>query len=446
MKFKFELTEIACKQTLSNNDAWWGANDGLQIHFLMSTSKDNEGENIVSGYDPKARTLGRSDDNIPFYKGKILKMNSVIPLRGGNNWETEVYDISEHDTLNIVIIGVNKGLPFISGGGGFGKGDELFKTLIKLFGKIPVAGASKISEGTLMVIDFINKHVNDFEDCRGISFGFSTELKGRDLITFMLKSQRNIKLLKLSNDLNPLPLNFIHNPSSSNKCNTPNYDVTLNISIMSQLRVDINEDDLFIKKGPDFDFNPLLKSPCEIKRNTTVWINYFNKTLTLNTDFKFDTIKIVWNINGVDIRNSSGMLNIENNVSLPMGISESKRKISIKYQLESIEPFEELKLFTNAEDGNYEMNISLKLRFSESEDFIVYKNWIIYIHGQRLEGDEKYQEWLQCDSKASRTLHRKIARLVGVRGYISPIEPISFINIRNEIFNMSKVKKNKTLK
>jgi hypothetical protein len=99
-----------------------------------------------------------------------------------------IVNVGETDKVSIAVIGLNEGLPYLAGGGGFGMGnkatiegtEELLKTMAEKAAKARLKGADLVANPAISVAFELLKNyieeLNSAADCRGVAFAFEAEL------------------------------------------------------------------------------------------------------------------------------------------------------------------------------------------------------------------------------------------------------------------------------
>src|SRR5262245_543328 len=115
MFFTFKLRSVQCNAVLSGEDSMWGQNDGIRVFFLVLTGSGFR-QLIISGREFPPPDVMESYSFVP---GKKLDLDLFLPMNAAD-WETDPVDVGETDTVSIAVVGINEGVPYVAGGGGFG--------------------------------------------------------------------------------------------------------------------------------------------------------------------------------------------------------------------------------------------------------------------------------------------------------------------------------------
>jgi hypothetical protein len=427
--------KISCESVLSTNSSPWGARDGIRLYCLLTTS-GNFRQLLVSGRQFPPPDLV---DNYLFTPGAELDLSS-FPPHGRTNWESGEIELGSSDFLSIVLIGLNEGLPYIAGGGGFGGPGQrgFYEAQKSLAGKLADA-ASKAVEGTagaltdgiFEALKTLLEELNSYSDCRGVAFAHSVVLNRKTLLFETLHGPFVLKPL----------IDEVGIASSlliKQGCGRPRYSVPA--SIRRTFTTTLTASTTITSTVQGADSVPVTASTaiaaCKPQGPMLQWVSLMDRSTSITSSSWFSECSPTWTINGVTVPLESGTLTVPVNATSYVRSGskftqqESPREITIDYQQpEDIGGARRLVLDTKGSDGAFTLTIGLHYNFEGTYDHsrpqgeIEIATTQVWIAGQTLAGNEAYEAYEDCVRAVWSSIIQLGQRLVQLEHQLGPISP-----------------------
>lgn len=422
MLFSFEPLSITCESVLSTEDSEWGEADGITLYFIVLTSGGFH-QVLVSGpeypvTDPR--------ENYFFRPGKTLDLGQSLPQNAGT-WEVmPPRGFSEVDSVMITIIGVNEGLPHLGGGGGFGGAQ---KANLKVFEELAQKGAEKAGEDAAKkaggdaakkaagkaaggaiggaafgaawsLIEGLIEEINRADECRGVAFCYPIELSMRKLLLDHLLRKETTHRLDAASPATGLGL--VAAGQRPPGCGSSRYAVDFRIKRIDDLHLTVEDVAGQPREGvrsPVPVEEEACRPPLGVEMQT--WLTYVDRTITFTPSHYYTSLKPTWHVNGVELQRQSDTLNLSLPATSYDGGEETTRTVTVKYERIEREGKENLVLSTQGENGNYRLDVSLRMNFegvhpSPPDPWVEFRSAYAWVTGSALEGNDAWGTYLRC--------------------------------------------------
>jgi hypothetical protein len=409
MLFSFKPLSITCESVLSTEDSEWGEADGIRLYFIVLTTGGFH-QVLVSGPE---HPVTDPRENYFFRPGKTLDLGQSLPQNAGT-WEVmPPAGLSDVDSVMITILGVNEGLPSVGGGGGFGSAQ---KANLKGVEEIAKKGAEKAAEkaagaageviggaafgAAWSLIEGLVEEINRADECRGVAFCYPIELSMRKLLLDHLMRKDLTHRLDAAGPVTGLGLVAAdqHPPG----CGSSRYAVELQITRIDDLHLAVEDVAGQSRQGAP--------SPVEVKEEACrpplgaemqTWLTYADHTITFTPTHYFASLKPTWYVNGVELQRHSGSLDFSLPVTSHTGGEETTRSVRVEYERITRQGRENLVLSTKGEDGNFRLDVSLRLNFEgvhppPPDPWVEFRSNYAWVGGSELEGNEAWSTYLRC--------------------------------------------------
>lgn len=345
-------------------------------------------------------------ENYSFVPGEKLVLESFPPLHPPNaDWETSAVDVGETDTVSIAVVGLNEGLPYLAGGGGFGKEDKAaIAGMEELAKKMSDAAKNEVKKATgSVVLTFAFKlleeyieELNKASDCRGTAFAFEAGITMKRLFEDHLQKKKTTLTLNAANAANALHIVALSKVSAD--CGKPDYEVEVEITRQEILDIAVTEEHSLPQPGPP---RPLPKASdlCKPKdREIYVWPLLYESTFTVVPSIpKYPTLKPTWMIDGVPLpETGSGTLTLTKKVHVPVDLADAVKAVKVDYEIVTILGKQQLILKTHGEDSNYTLKVGLFHKFDDHGPWVPFREMDLFVTGQGVDGDQSYKDYLSC--------------------------------------------------
>jgi hypothetical protein len=446
MLFSFKLLSVTCNAVLSGEDSPWGNADGIRVFFFPLTGSQTHPV-LISGseFGPQDMTTCYK-----FVPGKTLELNNFPPTNFPS-WETANFDVAETDFVELVVVGINEGLSYVAGGGGFGGGEahlagfeelsqqmneeaakntanmqQIINDPVKLkefleAGKTAseVAGAVGISVGFKLLEDMI-KELNKASDCRGVAFAFMVRQSFTRLFMDHMFKNTSTLVLNAATAMSPLHIaSLSHFPSG---CHTPNYQVTVEIRRKEELFLTASEKKLSSVPGAPREHNPE-GNLCEPKEGgMRIWPVFYDYEFTLEPSFlKYRTLNQSWRIEEFLIpEHDDDTLTLTKSVEKPVEPGKPTELVKMEYRDITTGGKHQLKIKTFGKHGNYILKVRLEFQLTKNHPAVVFREENVFVFGQTIQGDEAYYKYLSCLEH----IEGMMKKYVPVHRFIRPGSPI----------------------
>jgi hypothetical protein len=421
MRYSVKLLDLKCNAVLSGEESPWGKNDGIRV-FFIAFNESGAHHILVSGREwPPPDVV----ENYSFLPGDVLDLAKYPPLNGPD-WEVEL-DVGETDALSIAVVGINEGLPYVAGGGGPSLDDKAtmasFEELAKKMAKeaSEEAGEAGMS-AAFVLLEAAIEELNKAADCRGVAFAYEASFSLKWLLENLL--HQNSKTFPLTAASAARAVHITHLSRVSPGCGAPDYEVNLEISRKDKLFLAHNLQRGFPENGPPRYFEPQY-APCAPEGMASVWPVFHECTITLRPNFYYPTLHPTWQIDGQSLSSNKDTLSLTNKaVELPAETpATSTRTVSVDYEVTTVGVEHRLVLKTHGRDGNYPLEVSLFLRFSDTGPLVLFRSQQVYVVGQGVFGDIAYQEYLACLDHHQREMEKRLKAHAFI-GRGTPVERI----------------------
>lgn len=444
MLFSFELLRVECESVLSTEDSAWGAEDGIRVFFIVLTTGGFH-QVLVSGreYPPPDAV-----DNWSFVPGKAFSLDQ-FPPQNAENWTlTPPSGFSDIDSVMITVLGVNEGLAYVAGGGGLGSSQ---KANLKVFEEIASKGAEKAGEKVLdkageplggavfgaawSMIEELIDELNKASECRGVAFCFPLEISMRALLLEHLSVLGTRRHLDGSSPATGLGLvAATQNPPG---CGSSRYAVDLGITRVDSLGISVDDvagppregEHIVRPVAPDDDCRP------RDGKEMHTWLTYVDRTITFVPSHYYESLKPTWYVNGEPLQSDDQTLTKPLPVSDHLGGQETERAVSVRCEQVKRDGKTVLVVHTRGEDGNYRLEVSLKMNFEgvdppPPEPWVEFRSEVVWVEGSELEGDEAWREHLQC--RMDKQLMAATAKKFPVDDGPAKPKPVEIATLRHE--------------
>jgi hypothetical protein len=438
MLFSFKLLNIKCKTVLSGEDSDWGAEDGIRVFFLVFTGSGFR-QLLISGREYPPPDVVES---YSFYPGEELDLQFFPPINAPD-WETDPADVGETDAVMIAVVGLNEGLPWIGGGGGFGSGskaaiagfEELSQKLseeaAKQFernmftgGQVGAAAAGAVWVAVVFkLLEEMVEELNKASDCRGVAFAFELGMSMKFLFQQHLQNKRSTRTLSAASAAGPVHFAALSKVAAD--CGNPEYEVQLEITRHQLLDLAVEDKKSLPKYGPPRRFEPAFP-PCAPKdRDIYVRPIHYERTITVRpTVPKYGTLHPTWKIEDTELPdNGSDFLTLAKEVRVPVTSSKEVRNVRVDYEVITIGADHLLRLTTRGQDANYTLKVSLSYKFDDNGPWVLFRETDLFVVGQAVAGDDAYHEYVSC-LEGYRKIMTKYVRAHQVIGPGSPVEEV----------------------
>jgi hypothetical protein len=445
MLFSFELLRVECERVLSTEDSAWGEEDGIRVFFIVLTTGGFH-QVLVSGreYPPPDAV-----DNWSFVPGKAFSLDQ-FPPQNAENWTlTPPNGVSDIDSVMITVLGVNEGLAYVAGGGGLG-GSQ--KANLKVFEEIASKGSEKAGEELLgkagepiggaafgaawSLIEGLIEELNKSPECRGVAFCYPIEISMRKLLLDHLSVTGTTHHVDGSSPATGLGLvAAAQHPAG---CGSPQYAVDLGISRIDALGLSVDDVAGAPREGEHVVRPVAADDDCRPRdgEDMHTWLTYVDRTITIVPSHYYESLKPTWHVNGTALQRDDETLTMTLPVSDHLGGQESEREVSVRCEQIKRDGKTVLVLHTRGEDGNYRLEVSLKMNFEgvhppPPEPWVEFRSEIVWVEGSELEGDDAWREHLQC--RMDKQLKAATAKKFPVEdGPVKP-KPAEIAVLRHEV-------------
>ena len=408
MRFSLKLNELICHEILSTPSSNWGAADGIRLYFLA----------VPSG-NPDLATVKVSkavahphffEDNFRCVPGTRYDLGANPPL-GAPDWELGPFDLAHDDAVAVAIIGVNEGLPWIGGGGGpspVGHADvkvfekvaeemakEGGKEVVQHFGE--AAGNAGFAFAWNLV-EALAEKVNHATDCRGVAFLYELTFSMKYLLHRHLGPAKSE--LRLSASQTPSALSLVatqHRPG----CGSPHYEIGLGISRVDDLSMAVDDVETARREG-DRTMVPVLYEDCQPAGHEIPfqWPVFTDRTITVVPSVFPSGLSPTWYLDGVELQRHAGTVTLQKLGDARVGDEPSLHPVTIAYERLTSQGVERLVLRTRGEDGNYPVDVSLRLNFegtrAHGDEWAPVLSEVVRVQGKQIAGNDAYARYMRC--------------------------------------------------
>lgn len=432
MLFAFALRNIQCNAVLSSEDDWWGKEDGIRVFFLVFTANGFR-QILISGREHPEPDMV---ENYSFRPGERLDLRHFPPINGPD-WETDPIDVGETDTVSIAVIGINEGLPWVGGGGGFGLGgqatsagfEELSKKMVEEAAKEAAAGAmTSGAAGVGMTVAFKLleawiEELNRAPDCRGVAFAFEVGLNLKQLFQGHLHTKRTTMTLNAENAANAL--HIVALSKDAPHCGKPDYEVALEIARYQSLDLAVDDPNPAPRAGAPQPFDDSF-TLCKPEALMFIWPLYLDRTLTIQATIpKYATFHPTWKVDDIILPDHGSVpLTLTKEVEIPANEGYETRQVQIDAEVVTIGNSHQLRIRTRGEDGNYGLRVSLSYQFDDNGPWVLFAEKELYIQGQGMAGNQAYEDYMACLEHFRST----IAKYMAMHRRLEPGTPIMDLN------------------
>jgi hypothetical protein len=409
MLFSFELLNVACERVLSTEDSEWGEADGIRVYFIVLTT-GGFNKVLVSGREFPPPDIA---DNFSFVPGKSFDLKQYPPQNAGNWQVTPQAGLSDIDSAMVTIVGVNEGLPWVGGGGGFGAPE---KANLKAFEEIAQKGSEKAGEHIIgaageavggaafgaawSLIEGAIEEINRASECRGIAFCFPIELSMRKLLLDHLLATETTHRIDESSPSTGLGLvAAAQHPAG---CGSPRYAVDLRIGRSDQLYLMVGDVEGESREG-EHTVVPVRRESCRPSSGAEMhtWPVYTDRTITVTPSHFYASLKPTWFVNGVELGRDEDTLNLSVLVNTHPGGDETERPVTVRYERILHGGNENLVLHTRGEDGNFKLDVSLRMNFEgvhppPPDPWVEFRSEVVWVGGSDIAGDDAWVGYLRC--------------------------------------------------
>jgi hypothetical protein len=427
MNYTFSVDKIICHQPLGSYDGILA--DGLRFYYIIGVN--DRIEKIISGdgvYNPNLQydTDDSNTDSIFVRQGTIIELPIHKP-RQGEYFESTNYNIQPDDKIEIILIGINEGVAYAGGGGG--TWNEEFKKLVKeIMSKLGSEGKA-IGEGFGMFIDFISEHYNNFDECKGNIFTFHSEMSGIQLME--ATSLNRTKQIVLNSKEHQLPMYF-RNESKPPACNIPNYDIYFSFKLQDKLLVDDSQISRIHIRSSDFEtFLPkigMFNQTCK-RENLQIQYLYYKNEITIKTNFNFSNLPFFWEINGIEI-NQSTSIQLQESCYHPTNVSFNDL-VPLDIIINNLDGHKIIKISSNYQLGDFSLDVKLRIKFPNITKTFYERNFDFDII--EIKGNKEYNEYIKCVEANTAYITRISEKFsTQIEKIKKPLDPISLLK-RDEI-------------
>ena len=445
MFFTFKLLDVKCNAVLSGEDSMWGKKDGIRVFFLVFTASGFR-QLYISGREYPPPDIV---DNYSFVPGEKLDLQFFPPLNAPD-WETDPVDVGEGDTVSIAVVGVNEGLPYITGGGGFGTEskatmagiEELSKKMVEeaAKGSAQVAGGVALTVAFKLLEEFIEE-LNKASDCRGVAFAFEVDLSMKRLLQDHLHKKRSTLTLNAVHAANALHIVALSKISAD--CGNPDYEVQLEIARHQLLDLAVDDRTSLPLQGPPRPFNSTFELCKPKEKEIFVWPIYHDRTITVQpTVPKYTGFKPTWKVDDVVLPDNGKVpLSRTKEVEIPVSSAKEIRNVQVDCEVVTIGAAHQLRLKTRGLDGNYTLKVSLSYQFEDNGPWVLFQEKELFVVGQGMDGNEAYYDYLSCLGR----FHNVLTKYVRGRPYrvfpdIEPGTPVEeVIRFERDMLTMARM-------
>lgn len=405
MLFSFELTSVACERVLSTEDSDWGEADGIRVYFIVLTSGGFH-RVLVSGPEWPEETFY-------FVPGKTIDLRQAPPQNAAN-WEvTPPAGLSDIDSVMITVVGVNEGLAWVGGGGGFG---SIEKANLKAFEEIAQKGSEKAGEkiaghageaiggaafgAAWSLMEGMIEEINRASDCRGVAFCYPIEISMRKLLFDHLL--RKDSTHRIDGTSPSTGLGLVAAAQHPGGCGSPRYAVDLRIGRVDSFYLAADDVAGESRKGAP-TVVPVRREECRppLGAEMHTWPVYVDRTITLTPSHYYASLKPMWHVNGVELERDEGTLNLSLPATTHTGGDEAVRSVAVRYERVTREGKENLILYTRGEDGNFKLDVSLRFNFEgvhppPPDPWAQFSSAVVWVSGSDIGGNDAWNRYLRC--------------------------------------------------
>jgi hypothetical protein len=435
MRFSFDIRRVKCNAVLSTSDSPWGANDGIRVYFLVFTGNGNYNLMISGREFPPPDVV----TSYSFVAGKQLDL-TAFPPANAPSWRSSLIDVGETDNVWIGVIGINEGLAYVGGGGGFSSksaGTGVIEGFVKWVGGQPEELKDTPTSTALDVgFDQLNNALdglNAADDCQGVAFAYELVFSGVHLFHEYLKHASGTVALT-SHSLAVGGLSIANRPRTSG-CGQPDYEVTLQVVRHDQPQVNVIDTVTATRLGEAHPFRGRASQCADKAAKAKVWAIMYDHETLFKPTFFLATVPMIWEVDGIEIHQLSGSMNPTKETTIPFEAGSRLQPVHIDYEILSVGGINQLKLTTRGDDGNYTVKVRLLLRFSSTDTMIFYDE-DMYIEGQGMNGDQAYHDYIGCLA----AYYDFVRRNVNVHLRLDPGSPVEDVmRVENNLIKIAGV-------
>lgn len=419
MKVSFELLEILCNRTLSSKNSDWGAKDGIRV-YMMATTTGGDHRVLVGGREYPPPDIC---DNYMFVPGKTLNLKTFLP-HNAPNWTIGPLEINiDRDDVRLVILGINEGLPWIGGGGGYGTSAKAkLKSFEEIAKKASEEGAAKVSaaeaaghaageagktlgasafSAAWVVFEGLIEQLHHTEDCRGVAFLYDLTVNGPKLLRNHLVAKHTTHRLG-SNDAQSI-LAITEQMKISAGCGSPDYEVGFRITRVDDLHMAVDDVPGTARSGPRSSIT-LRMEKCRPRfpdSEMLTWPVFVDRTITLTPSLYPATLKATWYVDGIELARQSDTIMLTKHGDVFAGDSFAERTVEIEYERITWQGIENLVLKTKGEHGNYRLEVKLRFNFEGvvpiwPDPWADFCPTVVWVDGVSLDGNAAWRQYIRC--------------------------------------------------
>jgi hypothetical protein len=410
MQFSFELLSVGCESVLSTEDSEWGAEDGIRVYFIVLTTGGFHGV-LVSGREfPPPDGI----DNYYFVPGKTLTLDQFPPQNAGS-WELlPPAGLSDVDSVMVTVLGVNEGLPYLAGGGGFG-GSQ--KASLKVFEEIAQKGSEEAGEhlfgkageavggaafgAAWSLMEGLIEELNHSPECRGVAFCYPIEISMRKLLLDHL--WRKDTTHRIDGASPSTGLGLVATSQHPADCGSPRYSVELGITRIDPLGIAVEDVVVGEPRQGERTAMPVEVESCRppLGAEMQTWHTYVDRTITFTPSHSYASLKPTWHVQGTELQRDEETLNLTRPVNDHTGGEVSERPVAVRCEQIKRDGKDCLVLHTRGEDGIYSLEVSLRFNFEgvhplPPNSWVEFRKEVVWVSGSELEGNDAWKAYLPC--------------------------------------------------
>ncbi|NUK54749.1 hypothetical protein HRW14_31720 [Streptomyces lunaelactis] len=403
MDFSFRLRNVTCKSVLSTEDSDWGRQDGIRLVLLAYTA------NGYHDFRISGRELPEPDlvDNYPFVPGKTLNLDLFPPVKRPD-WTLDPVPFGEPaDVVRIAVVGINEGLPFVGGGGGFSSVTHSgFEELTKQMAETAATGATA-AVGIAVAFELLKAALEGMNgpDCRGVAFVYQTDLSLKKLLQDHLHNKSTRHVLGTANGNQALGI--VSGVGVPAGCGKPSYEVSLQITREEPLSLEVQDHAGEPRQGNIERFEPSYE-PCRPAELIFIIPTFHDREITFIPSFHYESLKPMWRVEGQELTKQQDELRLQVDVRRPGDEHMTTGQVTVKYRREEVGGIKRLILSTHGEDGDYTLTVGLFLNFEGNvppppSPFVEFESVVVPVVGHLVTGNRAYDQYLSCVEQ-----HRKV--------------------------------------
>ncbi|MFF9090990.1 tetratricopeptide repeat protein, partial [Streptomyces sp. NPDC014991] len=425
MQFSFRLRSVTCRSVLSTDDSPWGRQDGIRV-VLIAYSANGYHDFLISGREFPEPDLV---ENYVFVPGKSLNLDNFPPV-GRPDWTLKPVPFGESaDVVKIAVVGINEGLPFAGGGGGFNSvTHEGFKQLTEQLAEKASLGITA-AVGLEVAFELLKTALEGLNgpDCRGVAFVYQTDLSLKKLLQDHLHRKSITHVLGTANGNQALGI--VSNVGVPAGCGRPSYEAALQATREEPLSLDVQDRASEPRAGDSVEFLPSVKL-CRPAEPIFVRPTLFDREITLIPSFHYPSLKPMWRIEDEEVTTDQGVMELQVEVQRPGNEHVTNGKVTVGHRREEVGGIERLILSTTGDDGNYLLSVGLFLNFEGNippppTPFVEFDHAFVSVEGFRITGNAAYDQYLSCVEHLGKVFAKLWPQRPKLAIGLEPVNPIA---------------------